>query len=1153
MTPVGSTRWFSSVAAATGLVLFSACSGSGDAVGELKPNGNFVVVRTDPVNNGVIFLNDPVQIDFTREIDLDSANLNTVTFQVLDQLGQPTSEIVSGRFSIGRSPGDDAVGRRLVFTPRFATNNEYDNGGLRSGRTYLVQLVGGDRINGTGIRDGDGAALETPVTFQFSTVEGTSPAQLFRNPAAGGPRRTVVNGLTISNTDDMNNVPLNVFGAPPVEILLNFNQALNPNDGNVPVNFDTNPLVRNEAERGRIYLEYDDPEFGIDTWIPADVTLVRNDLDGATVSVRPVGVLPNNAEVRVVVSPELEDISGESNVGNLAYSEIFGSFRTAPSYGQRFNGIVDSFSTSDNIDFEAPFAEPIADVGPGYIRAGFEFEGNSTTLDFEPNVIEVVLNTAFTQVVPKTGLPFNVANGIFNFRNVTIPQGVLVKGQGPNPMVWLVSGDFTVSGHLSVNGGEGARVDTLNSANFAKAGGVGVCGGGNGGPGTPSGIARDLRGGTGNGPLQVPGTGGGGGRIACLSGCYTGTGYRGSGGGSGGGGGTLATQGDPWYDDTVYAPGTFDQKRGIGGRGCSGGAGTRTAFLEGGEAGVAVFTDSRLDNDFWGSGVSLRPNRSVRITGELSVPMGGGGGGGGGDTAHNTSCSTTDPTFTNDYSGGGGGGGAGVLIVKALGQIEITATGKITADGGNGGGGEQVGACGEAGGGGAGSGGLVVLMSATGIKIHAHRDGNRYTYSGDPSLPNNSSTDKNYDFAISADGGVCGTGNFGTPVVANKYPANGQNVMSGNQYDGNPLGALGGMGIVQLMTPPGNNADGTNTFLDDNIEFEIPLNAPAGIDKRVMLGWRGIPDENGDYYDDFDNIIPQSFGAGDIRPQPILLPVPFNAKSRVRSKWLDTGASLRRMVTTETGSRALLNNGTNVQGPIYEFAGLDLNSTEQGYIDYESVGQSGVNVLYPTVVSKVGIASLSANATYLGQPAYQIDLAAAALGTQADRYAQYEAELLNSSEAVIGSLRILSHDEDTLLLAADGGLLPAGATDLRVRAKFFRVETNGSEGLGPVYLGDGDEATPVGNVRIGFAFHSDPAAGPAGRVPAANDPSPFIYDMANDARLQAYIQANGSAPQFVQWDITFDMTYRPGTTTPPGLSPRSPRPGLDFLRLPFRF
>jgi hypothetical protein len=248
-----------------------------------------------------------------------------------------------------------------------------------------------------------------------------------------------------------------------------------------------------------------------------------------------------------------------------------------------------------NIDPNAVFGEAQAEVGPGYIKAGFAFEGNSTTLEYEPTTQEIVLNTAFTQVVPKTGLPFTVSGGVFQFRNVNIPQGVAVLGQGPNPMVWLVNGDFTVAGILSVRGGNGARVDTLQSANYAKAGGVGQCGGGNGGDGTPSATLRDLRGGTGRGPLQAAGMGGRGGYLACQANCYSSAAYNGDGGGSGGGGGTLATQGDPhWRGTLPTAPtlpnnGTpatntsFQQRLGYGGAGCGGSSGARTTFLAGGE------------------------------------------------------------------------------------------------------------------------------------------------------------------------------------------------------------------------------------------------------------------------------------------------------------------------------------------------------------------------------------------------------------------------------------------------------------------------------------------------------------------------------------------------------------------------------------------
>jgi hypothetical protein len=1123
------------------LAALSACSGGGSSSGSQVAGGDFVVLKTDPTNNGRIFLNDPISIDLSREANLDSATLSTISFTALDQLGEPTSELVNGTFRLVASPGDTTAGRRLQFVPRFPTNNTYDDGGFRAGRTYIVQLVGGTAINGTALRDTSGKALNQPVSFTFSTAEGTTPAQLFRNPASGGPTRT---GFEVSTATDLNDVPLNLFGAPPVEVRLSFDQALNPNDGNVPVNLDTNPLVRNASQKGKIFLEYDDPVLGNNTWIPADVDLEVNDLSGAEVVLRPVGVLPNNAEIRVIVESSLEDVSGENNLGSLAYDRVFATFRTAEAYEQQFNGIVEEFANTNNIDFDAPFPEPIADVGPGYLKAGFEFEGRQTTLEYEPNVREVVLNTSFTQIVPKSGLPFNVNGGVFNFQNVTIPQGVSVKGQGPNPMVWLVSGDFRVAGELSVAGGNGARVDTLNSANFAKAGGVGVCGGGNGGDGTPSATLRDLRGANGNGPLQLPGQGGGGGRLACVAGCYTGSGYNSSGGGSGGGGGSMATQGDPWWRQPAGTGTAFQQRAGHGGMGCSGTWTARTGVLAGGEAGPRPFSDSRNDNDFWGAGLDI--NRNIRITGELTMPMGGGGGGGGGDTSGSNSCSLTANQPANDYSGGGGGGGGGVIIVKALGEIEILPSGKIIADGGMGGGGEQVGACGEAGGGGAGAGGMVVLMSAKRIIIHAHGTASpaRWRYA-----------ESDYNFAISADGNVCRTGGFGTVVVTKKYPANGSPVMAGSVYDENPLGGFGGMGIVQLMTPPGDNTlDGTNTRLDDNIVFIQNGVQVNGTTKRQLLAWRGFPNANGQFVD--DNNVATNIGEdeGDIRPTPTLLPVPFNAKSRARSKWIDTGLSKRRNVGAAGDGlpRGVITGGGATVGPNFEFAGTNVSATVKGYVDYEQVGNDAVRIVYPQVVSAIDIASFDASATYLGQPAIHVTLASAVPGDE-HRYRQYEAELLSTSGNVLAGSRILAHSGTDLWMGIEAAadLLPsAPPARLRISAKFFEIVTNQSEGLGPTYTAVGQNTPiPNANVRIGFAFHQNPQAGNSQRFPA--NPQDFVYDM-NDAALQAWIATNGK-PRYVQWDVTFDTAFSVNGSVAPALSPQTPLPELRNLRLPFRF
>ena len=126
---------------------FSACGGGGGTVGQAgtgnNATGDFAVLRTKPVNGETIFLNDPINIDFTTPVDIDTATLSSMTFQALDQQGSPVSELVVGEFNVTTSPGDDTPGRRLQFVPRFPTNNAYTNGGFKAGRQYLVQLVGG--------------------------------------------------------------------------------------------------------------------------------------------------------------------------------------------------------------------------------------------------------------------------------------------------------------------------------------------------------------------------------------------------------------------------------------------------------------------------------------------------------------------------------------------------------------------------------------------------------------------------------------------------------------------------------------------------------------------------------------------------------------------------------------------------------------------------------------------------------------------------------------------------------------------------------------------------------------------------------------------------------------------------------------------------
>ncbi len=454
--------------------------------------------------------------------------------------------------------------------------------------------------------------------------------------------------------------------------------------------------------------------------------------------------------------------------------------------------------------------------------------------DFEPTVAEVILNTDFTQITPRNCLPVNVAGGVFTFRSVRIPVGVTVRGQGSRPMIWIVAGDFIVEGTLDLRGGNGARVDTLNSANFPAPGGVGTCSGGRGGAGSPSTTGTSPTGATGFGSGDVSPTGGQGGLASCNA---AGTCSR----GSGGGGGAFGTIGDPYYKLLGSAT-SLVQQLGRGGLGCG------SRLLAGGSPGTSILIDSRADNDFFGVGVDV--NRRVFVAGELAWPIGGAGGGGGGDDA--LMCSG-NPNWINDAKGGGGGGGGGALVMFALGRVVIAPTGHITCDGGHGGGGEQAGSNNKGGGGGGGSGGMVMIYTRQQIDLHVHGE----TYANN-----------DFDFAISADGGVGKQGLFaGLPIDA-KYP-----VPARQAFDLYGAGGMGGLGVVQFTAPPGLNADNTNTVLDDNVRVlrnGVPL---QGGEKQRFLAWRGFQDQAGVWVD--DNGVPTNIGdrEGDIRPAPRLLPV----------------------------------------------------------------------------------------------------------------------------------------------------------------------------------------------------------------------------------------------------------------------------------------
>ncbi len=1097
------------------LFALAGCSGGGSDPNAVPgTSGDFVVLRTEPANNGRLFLNESISIDFSNRVDLDSADLNTVAFQVFDLNGTALTEQPQGNFELDRTPGDADVGRRLKFSPLFPTNDTFDNGGFRPGRRYIVQLVSGEEA--TTLRDGSDRQrpLAKPASFEFTTADGTTPFELFRDTLPGGPRRT---GFSVSQGDPS---PLSLLGHAAVEVRLSFNQPLNPSTVNIPTNLDPDPTRRIGTDKGRIFMQYDDAETGeTDIWIPATVELESNTLSGSTVVLRPIGILPNNATVTVIVQSTVEDMSGESNISDTAYSPDFAKFTTQQLFDPQYDAIVERFiATNSTIDLDAPILEPLAAIQNGQLSSTFNFDGQPSTLDYEPAATETILDTNFTQVAPLGSEPINVAGGIFRFRNVTIPAGRIVRGVGPNPMVWLVTGNFEVNGRLSVDGGDGGRVDVLNSANFPTPGGIGVCGGGNGGRGSPNSSDRSIRGENGFGPGQRPNDGGVAGEAFCGGGSGACT-------GAGAGGGSFSTQGDPEFND---GNDDYDQWLGPGG--------SRCAAVTGAPSGDRPFTDSRDDNDFWGDAVNVAAG--VRVRGELLMPQGGAGGGGGGDKAPNCTLGTSG--FISDEKGGGGGAGAGVLIIQALGTVIIGPQGHISANGGNGGGGEQAGSNNRGGGGGGGSGGLVVIMAAGGLDIEKH--GDPYV---DDDIPGGSN-----DFAITADGGIGEQGEFQDEEIADKYQG-----YNSNFQINSATGGFGGMGVVQILVQPNDeDADNTGSKLDDSIVFRNNGGVITDPAERIrMIGWRGWADESGNRIDDFGNPI-TALGDGDIRPAPILMPLPFGARSRAQSRWIDLGAVARR--SGGNPGPNYVNSATEPQ-PDYEFGGVRTSTVpdaclaagdtgEFGYADWDTSG----NRVIPVVVGAQSFSNLQANQTFNNSPAFRMTVVSPELAAQpANRYAHYRAELLNGSNSVVADFRLLGHTTSagaTDLFLDANGTIPSDATQVRIVQKFYNLTTDGQIGLGSF---DAVNSRPRSNVRVGFAFHVDPTI-----VPPTGQPDLLRYPRegfsSDVACLRAAMAAAGHRPTYVKWDVLFDQRFSQPSAP---IVPNMPSQSLDDLVLPFRF
>lgn len=725
------------LAALAALLVPASCGGGGSSSGSVLGNGFQLVDMSIPA--GAIWqINRPIDFSFSLPVDFSTVSLNTIAIR--DLSGMPAS----GAFTLLDS-------QTVRFQPTCPTLGDLSDSGLKiGGVNYQISVFGAVGGSGLSVKSAAGKTLKNSQYLTFTTPGSSTPAVAFIDIKSGPPtpvvRQYAVDGSVINPSSEVCFIETAGGAGAPIEfefdaatqtfsqpleqglnfysdamsqlaVIVEFNQPVNPADANI--------------SSERLYLEYKDISGGPDNWVPiaTEVALERNcSSTGAELRLEPQGILPQDSELRVVVTTEFEDLVGDRNQLQV---DNFAHFRTTV---VNFPGLVPVDDTGDEIkedflipggqfgsleDLSAAFPEPRAIWANGKLSAAFNFSGTGGSdgaFDWVvPSGVQILLDTSGAISIQGGDIGVNMENlgsfvatkqqnvvgGQVNVRHLVIQAGASIKSVGVNAVKIQASGNVLIRGTLDVSGFDRPDVATLNTGNQPEVGAAGTAGGGAGGTASFLTTTSTPQGGNGFGPFNQANLGGQGGESGFGQG---GKDVRRPGGGGGGRLGPNATGG------TDLSGVSFGM---IGEPGFDGGPQATGAITglkppKGGALGFPPFFDSDENNNFYGSSFD---GTSV-ILGELSKPSAAGGGGAGGDAV-------TDSVFPHsswgpgtDEKGCGGAGGAGSLHVLCLGNITLEGDGRIIAKGGNGGSGENTINNDHLGGGSGGGGGGHIVLEA---------------------------------------------------------------------------------------------------------------------------------------------------------------------------------------------------------------------------------------------------------------------------------------------------------------------------------------------------------------------------------------------------------------------------------------------------------
>ncbi len=597
------------------------------------------------------------------------------------------------------------------------------------------------------------------------------------------------------------------------------------------------PSVIDESSFQLIDLDHRTASFPSGIPLGVEVWIDRNEVGAAEVLLRPTGILPLGHHLSLEYPSALRGLSQQT--APLIESRVAATFTVATASDEPVGDLIqDDFDGAAQLDLSLTTAEH----HPGYVQAGTPTAGDGALGDFVPIATStetvIVLDTS-SQTFPllNGATPdaprVTIRGGVFSFREIRIPAGVVIEARGPNPLVLQASGSVAIEGEIRLPGRPGIRESAFDSSAASLAGGLPGSGGGRGGEGHPLRFRGDVVsvmnvisppfGGRGWGPSNAERIGGCGGEsgmrdrpdsnglygtdfemdtsvdnrnwdpprtpLPCqeLTDFHNKNGYKPPGGGGGSfltTGTTASLNGEPLHGvGNVLADG-------------QGGYLVRTPETHGesylvllaGAPGASPFQDANPDNDF----VSWRH--------ELPTLIGGQGGGAGGSALDSYYCglwckTTPHPDLcvaefgdppraadsVGDGRGGPGGGGGGALSIRSLGPISIAPSATLDVRGGDGVGGEALGCSNWTGAGGGGSGGALVLSSASQIHIHSGA-------------------------TLDAEGGVGGFA--GSRQYLPARPCKRLRDFRNGAWDAEQVGAggNGGKGIIQLQVPVGDVA-----------------------------------------------------------------------------------------------------------------------------------------------------------------------------------------------------------------------------------------------------------------------------------------------------------------------------------------------------------